>query len=1246
MTDNRKAVPAAGRPARKFSTIAAAALCACGASAACTGLYVGRDVSADGSVLLARSVDLTAMTKSARIAVTPRVENSPGRVHKGTSGFSWPLPSTTWKFISTPLLAAEGCGEFASACANEKGLIVTGTVTGHLRPAIARALPPAPNGCAEDNMPSLIAASCADAAGALDLIAAVMAGRGTREPNIYMIADRREAWLVETYTANLWAAMRLPPDKVAAFGNNFILEGYDPKSPDWRAAPEIETAPKSKGLAVYTAEGLLHLYRTYDGPRSFASNIRGWHLRRLIAPGSVAPYADRLEFPLVYRPARKLGAGDLFELLRTRYEGTPWCPDENAREDVRTVGDESQATTHVLSLDPGLPPERSATAWVCHAPTEFSVFLPVANCATAVDAEFSADATNAVRDAFDPSLAADAFRRVAELAQVNRALYGRGVRDFWAAREKELLERWPAVLKRGDVREITGFSAAEQRRAAADARRLAEELMFGIAKNSRSYRWRELAAGPTYTPRTAFEPSSVKAARLAPHPGDPAVKLPPGAGKAVRIAADEFASLWRRVTGRALPTNGVSAAAAEFAVDASLDAAHDEYRILSTADGVRFTGANGRAVIYAVYDFFERRAGCRWFWDGDRVPRRETVPLDGLDVREKARFEYRGLRYFAHRGLTRFQAEHWGPEEWKREIDWCMKRRLNVIMPRIGMDDTWQKAFPDTVPYPSPDDPAPDRLHGYNNRVSFWGLKYRGELRRIFTEYAFDRGMIVPTDFGTMTHWYARTPVEFLEKEKPPFLPQSNNNYSERTGLVWDIFQGPWLDRYWHLTETFINAGYGRADHLHTIGLGERMCFKDRARNLQMKKDVLRKITGRALSRYPDAKILLAGWDFYNTWRPEEVRSLIPSLNPANTIVWDYECDAGPAMDGWLAGCDNNFTKWGLIGKFPYTFGIFLAYEQALDIRAHYDIIEAREKLVAGDPMCKGYIFWPESSHTDILLLRYFTANAWRPGRTHLELLPEFCRDRYGVDAARFESVWRAVLPVSQILGWHLNWGADLVGWTGKYPFGRKLEDDAELLDTVPSIFGELAAIEPADDFARRDAIDLARTAADRALIGLRQRMIAAYDGWADGKTSAHEAARTVGAYRKLAGAATELLSLHNDYSLCISLDRLGAVSPEYARGFDKVLLDNAINGYCRSHQYEIAAGWYQPFAEDVTGEMLRRIAAGERLKIEPGFIAARRSARYNELFAKGIEAYRPRTARSLREYRRILGDAREAAAR
>lgn len=1216
------------------------------AANACTGFYVGKKVSRDGSIIFGRTIDHGAVGGS-RAVIVPRVENKPGRVYKrtckGFGDFSWPLPPTTYRYVMTPMSSGYLCGEWSSCCMNEKGLGITGTVTGNVRRRVRSAFPYTRGGMAEFNYPALVAATCSTAREAVELTARVMAKLGTSEPNIYMVADREEAWLIETYTGHLWAAQRLPDDVAGGFGNHFVLGCYDPGSDGWRATPGIERLLAAKNLAVYE-NGRLHLEKSIGGSRDDLTNLRSWFARRLIAPGTEGEYSTKRYFGCFHRPSRKLGAADIAAFMRYRYAGTPWDPDANDRNDVRVIGTENSMSAHVLEVRGDLPAERAVTAWVAFGPPEHCPYLPIASCAGKVDEAYSRDHTDpkTCYSRYVPELyAADAFRRLAALCAQDRECYGNSVRDYWIAREAELFAGWPAVFAKGDVNGIDAFTVREQKRAMADALRMAGEVELSMARNAR-----KLVQFPYgHRPKWKYVPSDVAAAREARRPDDPALEVPEGASKAVVAAAGEFRKYWKAVTGRSVADK--SSVRVAFRVDPSLDGVHDEYRIVSDARGVVFTGANDRAVLYAVYDFFERRAGCRWFWDGDKVPRSDTISLGGLDVREKARFEYRGLRYFAHRGLTRFQAEHWNFDAWKKEIDWMLKRRLNVFMPRIGMDDTWQKAYPDVVPYPDPAAGAQDGLTGYNNRVEIWGLKARGELRKRFTEYAFDRGLMIPTDFGTMTHWYSRTPVEFLEKFDPPFLPQANRNYNERTGLVWDIFKGDWLDRYWHLTESFIGAGYGDGRLLHTIGLGERFCFKDAAKNLKMKKDVLSAITKKALSKYPDAKILLAGWDFYCCWKSEEVRDLVKELDPENTIIWDYECDAVQGGDAYKLDPEgvSLFTKWDVVGKFPYTFGIFLAYENALDIRANYKVIEEREKLVANDPFCKGYIFWPESSHTDTFLLRYFTANSWKPGQSHKELLPDFCRDRYGRNAAKFEEVWKRVIPVAPILGWWGNWGMIVTWWQDGYLDKRDFDKDRELLAAVPEALGILAEIEPEDAFQRRDAIDLARTLIDRSIIAARYVLARDHAGWRAGKVSAAKVRRSASAFMKLVDAGTEVLALHTDYSLDESYDRLCKDGDAIAPNFEKVLLDNAANGYCRSHQYEIAAGWYRPMARLIVKELLRRVDCGDRTPVPGEFFSRLHKTTFDEMMKKGFGPLRPTLPRIRREYLRVLGNAREGAA-
>ena len=698
------------------------------------------------------------------------------------------------------------------------------------------------------------------------------------------------------------------------------------------------------------------------------------------------------------------------------------------------------------------------------------------------------------------------------------------------------------------------------------------------------------------------------------------------------IAQAEFAKYHQLVTGRAAAPGTL-----RLKIDPSVSTTgKDAYRIVSVGAGVVITGANGRSLLYGVYDLLERRAGCRWFWDEDVVPKKASIDLTGLDVREEAQFEYRGLRYFAHRGLTRFQAEHWGLEDWKKEIDWCLKKRLNTFMLRLGQDDLFQRTFPETCAYPDPSKPLPGHGKGYDNRSLFWSLEYRGKLRADVQAYGRERGMMVPEDFGTMTHWYSRTPEDYLEKKNPPFLPQATKGYSEKNGLVWDIRDPKWADEYWKLTKTAVDAyGGGQAGLLHTIGLGERRCYTNRTDNFNLKLQALDTFIGRARRDYPDAKILLGGWDFYFTWRPEEVEALTKRLDPKHVIIWDYEGDAVTDYRKEMQGIRNNFTKWGVVGKFPYTYSVFLAYESALDMRANYPVIESRQKIVQNDPMCKGYIFWPESSHTDTLLLEHFTANAWtRGGATVDALLPRFCRDRYGEGAAALEPIWREAIPISRLLDWGGNYRNFAVGRSTRF---RNLDTDgqegfAQAVRRVPALLRKLAAVEIRDERTLRDVVDLARMFADRAIVGVNNDVICGYNDWRKGKGDATRILRAAETLAKLGGQMAKLLEQHTDFSLWESFQRLDAIEKVRNPDFPQVLLDNASNGYCSSHQYECAEYWYRPAIEAMCREVTDNIRADRKVALGRADDTLRQ-----RLLATPLATMRPTAARTPANLRAVL---------
>ncbi len=688
--------------------------------------------------------------------------------------------------------------------------------------------------------------------------------------------------------------------------------------------------------------------------------------------------------------------------------------------------------------------------------------------------------------------------------------------------------------------------------------------------------------------------------------------LVPGKQGVYQIAANEFASLWQRVTGKKLAVTVCDDGRSDLIVlgsDALNAFAHgkivgkeiaqfgiradsDDFQLLSLAEGGRtvlfIAAGRPRALLYGVYHFFELRADCRYFWDGDRIPKARTIDISKLDVLESPRFEYRGLRYFAHRSLHRFQAEHWDFEDWKKEIDWMLKKRFNLFMLRIGLDDLFQKAFPEHVSYPGYEVPESTE-RSYDDRNLFWPLQYRGELRRKILAYARERDLLHPEDVGTMTHWYSRTPIEYLDKVQPDFLPQATAGYGEKTGLVWDIRQEKNLDAYFHLTETHIKE-YGAPTLFHTIGLAERRCYDDREANHQMKLYTYRRIIAKLREKYPHAPLLIASWDFAMYWTPEEVRSLVKELNSNNTIILDYTSETDDEL--------RTFQNWDLVGKFPWVFGLFHAFEPNTEPRGNYEVIERRLPIAAADPMCKGMILWPECSHTDTLLLEYLSDNAWNPSPENLDIevfLEKFCSARYSLEQLpRMQILWKQMLPLIKARHWNGpgNRTHFLFAEVFFRPCWYLLNLDTRQLfmhqyylqaletpvKTAPEIFAGLAAMASGleDEFLRRDVLDLARTCAARTLHYGLLKMVFAFERWRNFQGTQQEVLDRLELCGKMLDLFGRLLAAHPDYSMYETLLLLQK-HPQCNPNFEKTLKGNAENGYCRAYIYELVGEIYCP---------------------------------------------------------------------
>jgi len=704
------------------------------------------------------------------------------------------------------------------------------------------------------------------------------------------------------------------------------------------------------------------------------------------------------------------------------------------------------------------------------------------------------------------------------------------------------------------------------------------------------------------------------------------VVYPERAHTAYKIAAEEFVSLAKEVSTQTLTlvsdheelpsdtssvvvigADSVNSVCANLYLkrkigDFGIRYNTEDYRVYTkNIDGLDYlfiAGGRPRATLYAIYRYFEKFCGCRWFWDGDRITKVKELPLTNIDLTESPRFEYRGLRYFAHRSLHRFQAEHWSLEDWQKEIDWMLKKRLNMFMLRIGLDDIFQKAFPDVVDYPKLNEPLPEAGIEHHDRNLFWSLEYRGELRKKLLAYAFERDLMHPEDCGTVTHWYSRTPKSFLEKVNPKLLHSTKYN-GELTGQTWDVFDDNNLENYFKLTETHIKE-YGKAELFHTIGLAERNFSEDREENMRLKMYVYRRIASFLKEKHPQSKLFIASWDLWMFYTPEEIQRLLGELDPSQSIILDYTSDTVSSR---------NFKSWDIVGNYPWVFGMFGGYEPDNEFRGFYELTNERIKIAKEDPMCKGVILWPELSHGDTLMTEYLARNAWEKETLSVEeTVDNYCFDRYPEEMrGKMREIWRDFMPIVQMRSWSptdsvtMFWGQNTFTWMIErasfedkpYPYyGRSPEDARTCQKEAVRVLKALSEIETDDEMLRRDVFDIARTVMARYIdCGIRLAELQYFSK--DAKMT-----ETMDKTVDLMTSLSNLLSGHKDFSLFDSLEKMRAVT-ETKRDFEITLKHNAEGYYCRSFIAENAKYLYLPEMNIIFDEVKRAFNSGKEIDRE-----------------------------------------------
>lgn len=416
---------------------------------ACTGVYVGKDVSDQGTYIIARSEDQGQGDYNKMFMVQPRVENVPGRYIEDTAtGFRIPLPDTTYKYTYVPDYTRGDDGMYPGSCTNEYGVSISATVSTSTCEAWEKADPFVEPGLREAILAAAVAAVSTSAREAVDVLLGYVDRYGSEEGNTVMITDQTEAWIVEIYGGHQYCAMKMPDDQVAVFGNQNMIGLVDPK-----ATPEdgyiysdgLFELIDQLGLAVKEGE-LYHLAKSVtNNTREDYNNMRNWMGMKILAPSQAGEYDTDTFYPLFYTPDEKVSVLTVMDIYRSRYEGTPLDVTLPGQEENRVIGTERSSQIHILQTFPDWPAYCSSIDWLALGNAEHSVFIPFFSGITDTAEAYKVDG-----DTYDPAGAFWMFKRICTIAEQNRTLYGQSVKDFWKLQEtlmyETMLEEAPIVM--------------------------------------------------------------------------------------------------------------------------------------------------------------------------------------------------------------------------------------------------------------------------------------------------------------------------------------------------------------------------------------------------------------------------------------------------------------------------------------------------------------------------------------------------------------------------------------------------------------------------------------------------------------------------------------------------------------------------------------------------------------------------------------------------------------------------------
>ena len=403
----------------------------------CTTIIIGKEQTADGSMIVSRSEDWDAM-EAKNYEIFEATDNGPREFVAKDSPFRCELPE---KALGYSALSPYNLhGHWGSAGFNTAGVGMSATESIFSSDEILKHDPLVENGVAENSVFNITLPYVHTAREGVERLGMLIEKYGIAEGFGIGFVDSKEIWYLETACGHRWLACRMPKDKYFVTGNQSRFRTYDPKDKEnYLASADLIEFAEKHGL-YNPAQGAFDFHEAYarDVKLDTTYNYpRVWGLQQFFSP-SIKNDVTKNTFPVFAKPEEKITLTKLRTAFRFHYDNTDHDPylHSNPKEPYRPVSIFRTTQTHLLQVRPELPQAIGCVNYVAMGMADLGVFLPLYQGITSYPEAYTKGTDESSADS-----AYWKFRKIMVLGMTNYNKYAPIIKETYAKFEAETDQR-------------------------------------------------------------------------------------------------------------------------------------------------------------------------------------------------------------------------------------------------------------------------------------------------------------------------------------------------------------------------------------------------------------------------------------------------------------------------------------------------------------------------------------------------------------------------------------------------------------------------------------------------------------------------------------------------------------------------------------------------------------------------------------------------------------------------------------